>query len=420
MLQLFGTVILTIQNTNFVENRIVAEERTDYISELVVLCKKGSKIQFSLMDSKILHTTPSDSVFYASNCHDVTVTNTQMTMANQCFAGFVCDHLNKLTIKSSCIEGCYNLSSVLLIKSQKFNHVTISNSTFFKQHKWSISVITFYSSKTLVVNSSISDNNMTGITAIESYVVFHGHNVIQNNRYTEGAGITLILPGVIAVHDELYFINNSAQHRGGAILVKPLPNYSTLYDHGNSFLPCSLVFHDRAMIFFSGNTAEEGGDNLYGATLIDCKVITYNTAMSHVGLANETSRYFYSPLIKYFQIASSSRLSSISSDPIMVCFCNSSSNSPDCSDRSPRHIQTYPGLEINTTIATVGYYGGTSTGAVQVSAHNAKIIHYYSQNSSIKCFQLHILIQSVTSTTASVDIKVKGGLFTGWGVSYLL
>ena len=80
------------------------------------------------------------------------------------------------------------------------------------------------------------------------------------------------------------------------------------------------------------------------------------------------------------------------------------------------HIQTYPGLEINTSIATVGYYGGTSPGDVQVTAQHATLLRYYGQNNTTDCFQLHILLQNTSSTTALVDIRVDGGL-QGWSVS---
>ena len=79
-------------------------------------------------------------------------------------------------------------------------------------------------------------------------------------------------------------------------------------------------------------------------------------------------------------------------------------------------MQTYPGLEINTSIATVGYYGGTSPGVVLVSAQHATLVRYYGQNETTNCFQLHILLQNTSSTTALVDIRVDGGL-QGWGVS---
>ena len=135
----------------------------------------------------------------------------------------------------------------------------------------------------------------------------------------------------------------------------------------------------------------------------------------HVGHPNETSWYFDTPLMKHLHFSNTDRLSSMSSDPIMVCFCNTTTNLPDCSDRT-HHIQTYPGLEINTTIATVGYYGGTSPGDVQVSAQHATLVRYYGQNQTTNCFQLHILLQNTSSTTALVDIRVKN-VVQGLGVS---
>ena len=244
------TASLTIKNTNFVENSIMAEERTDYMSELVIVCQKQNKVQFSLLDSNILHTTPSNSVVYLSYCHQVTMNNSQIKMANQYFSGFANDYLNILSINNSRFEGCYKLPSVLLVRSEQFNDVTIINTTFYNNTNGR-SVITLYRSNihVLIVNSIISDNNMTGITAIESNIQFSGHNVIQNNRHTEGAGIILILPGTITVRDELYLLNNTAEHRGGAILVIPPLKYSTLHTE-NSFIRCSLNFYTNSSIYF--------------------------------------------------------------------------------------------------------------------------------------------------------------------------
>ena len=126
-----------------------------------------------------------------------------------------------------------------------------------------------------------------------------------------------------------------------------------------------------------------------------------------LGQPNETSWYFDTPFMKYFHFINTDRLSSMSSDPIMVCFCNTTTNLPDCSNRT-HHIQTYPGLEFSIKIATVGYYGGTSPGDVQVSAHHATLVRYYGQNETTSCFQLHVLLRNNISTTALVDVKMKG------------
>ena len=59
-------------------------------------------------------------------------------------------------------------------------------------------------------------------------------------------------------------------------------------------------------------------------------------------------------------LSNTDRLSSLSSDPIMVCFCEN--KLPDCSMRFLRHESLFPGVEAVTEVATVGNYGGTSSG----------------------------------------------------------
>ena len=77
---------------------------------------------------------------------------------------------------------------------------------------------------------------MTGVTLVNGGVWFNGFNVIHNNNYIEGAGITLPLHAFILVDGELSFCNNSAASHGGAILVvtqpliKLLPTSSLIYN----------------------------------------------------------------------------------------------------------------------------------------------------------------------------------------------
>ena len=412
------TSSITISQTEFRENNVDTFSSGVphfYQSELVVSCL--AKSSFSLQDSTIVHTeTASDQVVNISSCDEVTMTNTTWKIANQLNTGVVTERIGRrLLIKDCHFEGCYNLSSVLLVKSQA-SWSTIDNCTF-SNNTGGRSVIFLYQADSNVINSVVSDNSMTGITAIESNIEFHGHNFIQNNRYREGAGITLTSQDTITVHGELHMINNSAENHGGAILVvsHQLMVIATLQFTRSD--KCSFNFNGYTTnsIFFSGNRAENGGADIYGATMVDCKRTNFGYYVHHIGHPNETSRYFNSPLMEHFHFNNTDRLSSISSDPIMVCFCNIS-NLPDCSDRTPRHVQTYPGQEIDTTIATVGHYGGTSPGVVQVSAQHAKLVRFYGQNETTNCFQLHVLLQNTSSTTALVDIKVEGGL-KDWGLS---
>ena len=262
-----------------------------------------------------------------------------------------------------------------------------------------------------ISDSTISHNNMTGITIIKNTgtVYFSGHNVIQNNRDTEGAGIKMESKAQIIVSGILMLYNNTADKHGGAILVK-----QPIFSLQRSSI-CTIWFDNTfSSVIFSGNRAQKGGSDMYGAILMGCET-HYDSIASHKGHPNETSWYLETPLMKHLHFSNTDTLSSMSSDPVMVCFCNTTTNLPDCSDRI-HHIQTYPGLEINTSIATVGYYGGTSPGDVQVSAQHATIVRYYGQNQTTNCFQLHILLQNTSSTTALVDIRVKNVLH-GLGVS---
>ena len=275
-----------------------------------------------------------------------------------------------------------------------------------------------------ISDSTISHNNMTGIIIIKnngpiylSTIFFSGRNVIQNNRNTdEGAGIRIENTVQIIVSGTLMLYNNTANGHGGAIFVKqPILNYIV----GSI---CTISFDNTfSSVIFSGNRAQKGGSDMYGAILMGC-TNGDDRHVQHIGQPNETSWYFDTPLMikKHLHFSNTDRLSSMSSDPIMVCFCNTTTNLPDCSDRT-HHIQTYPGLEISTSIATVGYYGGTSPGDVQVSAQHATIVRYYGQN-QIKCFQIHILLQNTSSTTALVDIRLKNveqGLGVSIGVNIL-
>ena len=404
-------LLVNITNTDFIDNY------GHSINDITLRGSSGSQITFSLLRSTIVHTgmTYSDygvSIFSYGDIF-VTLSDTRMKFANLYYAGFYMEGISAfrlLKIHNCQFESSHNVSVILSVLEAP---TRIENCTF-SYNTGGNSVIVFFcnagfSHDNSFENCVISNNNMTGITLIASNAVFIGRNVIQNNRNTEGAGITLSLQASIAVFGELYLYNNTADERGGAILVQ-----SSTYavDHQTE---CTIAV-DHGTINFSGNRARKGGSDIYGAVLMGCNSASlFEQVVPHVGQPNETSWYFDTLLSKHFNFTNIDRLSSMSSDPIMVCFCNNS-GLPDCSDRTQHHMQSYPGLEINTSIATVGYYGGTSPGVVQVSTQHATLVHSYGQSVNKNCFQLHILLQNTSSATALVDIRVDSGL-PGWGLS---
>ena len=418
---------ITIQNTELVENVNKA------ISEIYFASLK-SQGSFSLLNSSVLHTETYSliGVSISGCCTTAKLINTRMRLTKQnasgcTISGSLCnpDSSMQLTIKDCVFERSQSVVATLHLQDS----INIINNCSFTSNSGGQAVIVFDFSRdcstycsspyhicSIVKNSSISDNNMTGIIVVkETNIIFVGHNKIQNNRYTQGAGITLPNTAYIVIHGELLLCNNTAKKQGGGILVMLPPFNSITYPYG---LSCTLSFYDTSSsVIFSGNRAGQGGSDMYGAILMGCDDFehSYRHHISHEGHSNETSWYFDTPLKKQLHLHNTDRLSSMSSDPIMVCFCNTTTNLPDCSDRT-HHIQTYPGLEINTTIATVGYYGGTSPGVVQVTAQQGTQVQHYGQNETTECFQLHILLQNTSSTTALVDIRVDSGL-PNWGVT---
>ena len=402
---------ISIQNSELVENV------NHQVSELCFRSSRSLLSSLSLLNSTVLHTkTYSEfGIKISGCCPSVKFSNTRMRFTKQNDSGISIltnrVHDISLQINDCQFEKSHSTRAILYVA---YTRSVITNCKF-SNNTGDQSVIIIdcntYQICGTIANSLISDNNITGITIVQSMVMqFKGRNVIQNNRNTEGAGITLPSNARIAVEGELLLYNNTADKHGGAIFVQSILKQLT-----NSIV-CTLNFYDNfSSITLSGNRAGKGGSDMYSATLMGCENYISGSNVPHVGQSNEISWYFETPLIKYFHFGNTDRLSSLSSDPIMVCFCNSS-NLPDCSDRTQHHIQTYPGLEINTTIATVGYYGGTSPGDVLVSAQHATLVRYYSQNVNTTCFSLHIFLQNTSSTTALVDIRLDGGL-PGWGIS---
>ena len=401
----------------FIENSHFLENSGRLVSEIRLQCSMLNCINFTLfLLNSVVHHTISISnhgVVIAGNSATAQVVGTKMTFANIRVAGLVINCYG-LWMNNSQIVNSHNVHIVFRLSHSGWNFFT--NCTF-SNNTGGRAVISIYEPQdcftNIFINCTVSDNSMSGISLFGTAAKFVGRNVIQNNHYTYGAGIILSQPSFIAVDGELIIRNNIADKHGGGILVK-----QTVLSIQNYVIPsCSLRFiGNYSLIFFSGNRAGQGGGDMYNAQLMGCNCLglrrirypflaPHYQFVSHVGQPNETSWYFSNRFMNYIYFNDTDRISSMSSDPVMVCFCNSS-NLPDCSDRV-KHMQTYPGLEINTTIATVGNYGGTSPGDVQVSAEHARLVRYYGQKKTTKCFQLHILLQNSSSTTALVDMRVN-------------
>ena len=403
---------ITFEDTSLVENAAYGA------CEIQFSVEHRADVAILLLNSNIIHTQKFSyhGIKIHGCCYHLTINNTRMQYANLHAIGILLVGSDRractLQMVNSQFKDGYKLQTVFSLNQVV---ASITNCTFSNNSGWGsvISIFPNIRDRTLITSSTISNNDMTGIALVDTGVRFVGCNVIQNNRHTDGGGISLAQPkAYIEVDGELFLVNNTAETRGGALFVPTIPPM----DIGLSF-NCSIRFiSDNSSVTFSGNRAGKGGSDIYNALLINCYYMYNDHSFGrHVGHPKQISYYFNTRLAKYLHFYDTDQLSSMSSDPIMVCFCNTTTNLPDCSDRSWHHVEAYPGLEINTTIATVGYYGGASPGDVVVSAQHATLVRYYGQSSSI-CFKLHILLQNATRTKALINIRVDSEL-PNWGLT---
>ena len=314
-----------------------------------------------------------------------------------------------IKIQDSIFDGNSGTNSVLrLAVDTKAN---IINCIFLNSGRGD-SVISVVAQRKLIIEDvTIASNNMTAISVWSGQVYFNGSNAIANNRNKHGAGIYLQGSSYIAVLNDsiLTFLNNTAETVGGAIEVADKRPFFDDY--------CSILFFNTSRVVFSGNRAVEGGSDIYGARLVDCIDIEHNRVLRQ-GQPNGTAWYFNIPFFN-MHFSNIERHSSLSSDPIMVCFCNES-GLPDCSKRLHHHHRLFPGEVAVAEITTIGNYGGTSSGTVALDVQNAELVRPYGlQGTTARCLKIHLLLDSTSSTTAYVNITVNGGL-KEWGVTLIV
>ena len=136
------------------------------------------------------------------------------------------------------------------------------------------------------------------------------------------------------------FINNSAQDTGGAIHVEPdltrMPTLECFYQCNNT----------HATLYFMSNSAESGGDNVYGTSLVDCEYTWHQNCLRNATILN-------------------TRKSSVSSDPIHICICDNEGQ-PQCRNSSFTNMSknVYPSEKFTLPVAIVGADYGVTIGIV--------------------------------------------------------
>ena len=214
-------------------------------------------------------------------------------------------------------------------------------------------VIFIYSTPNVAFsNCKFTNNQMTPIVAQSSKIYLSGSLTFFNNTGLNGGAIaaydSYLLP---KPHTRMYFHNNRAILKGGALYVKrleiPLGLVSSKCFLQPSIYPNSSDESTNIVAYFVNNMAGEAGDILYGGYINQCYIDF-----------NKTSLFRYISFNYTLQTGSSI----IASDPIGVCFCDS--GQPNCSKKLIVR-EVFPGDSINIFVVAVGQGGGIVPGVVR-------------------------------------------------------
>ena len=178
-----------------------------------------------------------------------------------------------------------------------------------------------------------------------------GTNVIffNNSALNRGGAMSLMFSVFcIETGASVKFINNSANDKGGAIYVQPGIS-SVLHGIPTSTMKSKCLFqlieynsNSETYILFANNSAGNGGDDIYGATLEDCNFQTDLLQIDRTGTPS---------------------ISSVSSDSQRVCLCDNH-GAPQCNRILNVHT-VHPGESFTVPAVIVGWdYQNTTTGVV--------------------------------------------------------
>ena len=252
----------------------------------------------------------------------------------------------------------------------KAMNITVKNVTFLGNinNLASSGIIQVDGRVTLSIEDSCEfrDNLGSVLQAFTTSVTLSGRVTFKNNAATRGGAIslsysTLVLASVNNTNTSIYFVNNTATVAGGAIYIQGSINIDSFFTKSSCFYELQGISKHELLssvvnmaLTFINNEATNGGADIYGATPNSVCIMKFN---------DRSEAMSYKIKDKIFKFSSS--LSSVSSDPMRVCLCDSLSQLM-CANLSYIYHNTtrYPGEVFSLSLAVVGFGFGTVTGPV--------------------------------------------------------
>ena len=263
------------------------------------------------------------------------------------------------------------------------------------------------------VNNRAEDSGGAVYALDSSKLYFEGTSNFKSNEALNGGGLYLHHSSLcnFSTTARLYFEENLAKEKGGAIYVADAT--SSAYCDENS-VPEDLCFFQiqadessglifrfeiQTMINFSSNSANEGGSDLYGGAIDNCKLSDINTCPDYCDFRSSGD---------VFDTMTTGELD-ISSVPLHVCSCEN--HTPDCSQLLPS-VQSYPGETFNVFVAVVGQRNGAVTVATVIQTQlsdNIKIQVLQDTQKTTKsqlCSNLSFTVFSAESERGNLTLSI--------------
>ena len=248
----------------------------------------------------------------------------------------------------------------------EFVDVYITNSTFnYARGTLTNSAITLNGA---VLFSNVTTMRIGGaLFLFSSKLIANEYSLVQfvNNKAFYGGAIFMDSLSTIYIYSQsnLSFINNVALLHGGAIFI---------LEDALSLTPpnCFFQFGGNvsseidAHMYFEGNYAAEAGSVLYGGNVDNCVLDCSHMPSQYHNTCTHSSGKMFNIITVIGSHDNSTSL--ISSDPTIVCYCNATSDPLVCQNDHNKHLDRYPGQEINLSFITLGQRNGIVPGIVYI------------------------------------------------------
>ena len=255
----------------------------------------------------------------------------------------------------------------VLLESVFNIQVTIVNTSFNNniEYRESLGITRFYQFPKITITNSTFINN-SGSHAVDVYkskLYFTGRILFQNNTSsTDGGALYLHENSLMYFKPDtmILFRNNTARHRGGAIYVETfiqigIPFCFFQLDHVRQYQ------RSNVQLVFEGNHANQAGVAIYGGRVDSCYI--YELKYTPFPRSSRVGTPSVKVFEKLFNFSNSMpSLTLVSSDPIRVCFCNSTKINYAQSQIIPK--EAFPGQLFEVNAVPLGQYNGTTNGVI--------------------------------------------------------